>query len=310
MNQSKADEIRQRVRSAYSEVAEASDNSSCCGEASSCCGVSDDVQINALISTRLGYSQEDLDKVPQGADMGLGCGNPRAIASLKSGEVVLDLGSGGGFDAFLAAQEVGDKGRVIGIDMTPAMVSKARSNAEKARFNNVEFRLGEIEYLPVADHCVDVIISNCVINLSPDKARVFREAYRVLNNGGRLAISDVVASIDLPESLRHDPDLHSACVSGASSIDELRSLLRRQAFATSASSPGMSRGNSSGTGRPVAGSRITSLLRLSRRANSQAIAMSLPPAGRCESQGRHSWRRALSADVVTAITLTGSRGEG
>ena len=230
MNQSKADEIRQRVRSAYSEVAEASDNSSCCGEASSCCGVSDDVQINALISTRLGYSQEDLDKVPQGADMGLGCGNPRAIASLKSGEVVLDLGSGGGFDAFLAAQEVGDKGRVIGIDMTPAMVSKARSNAEKAQFNNVEFRLGEIEYLPVADHCVDVIISNCVINLSPDKARVFREAYRVLNNGGRLAISDVVASIDLPESLRHDPELHSACVSGASSIDELRSLLQQAGF--------------------------------------------------------------------------------
>jgi SAM-dependent methyltransferase len=230
MNQTKADEIRQRVRSAYSEVADASDNGGCCGEASSCCGVSDDVQINALISTRLGYTQEELDKVPEGADMGLGCGNPRAIASLKSGEVVLDLGSGGGFDAFLAAQEVSENGRVIGIDMTPAMISKARNNAEKAQFRNVEFRLGEIEYLPVADNCVDVIISNCVINLSPDKARVFREAYRVLKTGGRLAISDVVASIDLPETLRHDPDLHSACVSGASTIDELQSVLAGAGF--------------------------------------------------------------------------------
>ena len=230
MNQTKADEIRQRVRSAYSEVAEASDSGGCCGEASSCCGVSDEVQINALISTRLGYTQEELDKVPEGADMGLGCGNPRAIASLKSGEVVLDLGSGGGFDAFLAAQEVGENGRVIGIDMTPAMISKARNNAEKARFRNVEFRLGEIEYLPVADNCVDVIISNCVINLSPDKAGVFHEAYRVLKTGGRLAISDVVASTDLPETLRHDPYLHSACVSGASTIDELQSVLAEAGF--------------------------------------------------------------------------------
>ena len=230
MNQTKADEIRQRVRSAYSEVAGASDNSGCCGEASSCCGVSDDVQINALISTRLGYTRLELDQVPEGADMGLGCGNPRAIASLKSGEVVLDLGSGGGFDAFLAAQEVGENGRVIGIDMTPAMISKARNNAEKAQFSNVEFRLGEIEYLPVADNCVDVIISNCVINLSPDKARVFREAYRVLKTGGRLAISDVVATIDLPATLRHDPYLHSACVSGASTIDELQSILAGAGF--------------------------------------------------------------------------------
>ena len=230
MKQTKADEIRQRVRSAYSGVAEASDAGDCCGEVSSCCGVSDDVQINALISTRLGYTQEELDRVPQGADMGLGCGNPRAIASLKAGEVVLDLGSGGGFDAFLAAQEVGDKGRVIGIDMTPAMISKARHNAEKAQFNNVEFRLGEIEYLPVADNCADVIMSNCVINLSPDKSRVFSEAFRVLKHGGRLAISDVVASTDLPERLRHDPGLYSACVSGASTIDELKTLLSEAGF--------------------------------------------------------------------------------
>jgi SAM-dependent methyltransferase len=230
MKQIKADKIRQRVRSAYSEVAEASDSGGCCGEASSCCGVSDDLQINALISTRLGYTREELEQVPQGADMGLGCGNPRAIASLKSGEVVLDLGSGGGFDAFLAAQQVGETGRVIGIDMTPAMVSKARNNAGKAQFNNVEFRLGEIEYLPVADNCADVIISNCVINLSPDKASVFREAYRVLKKGGRLAISDVVASIDLPEHLRDDPDLYSACVSGASTVDELEYLLTEAGF--------------------------------------------------------------------------------
>jgi len=144
MNQTKADEIRQRVRSAYGEVAEASDSGGCCGEASSCCGVSDEVQINAMISTRLVYTPEELDKVPEGADMGLGCGNPRAIASLKSGEVVLDLGSGGGFDAFLAAQEVGGNGRVIGVDMTPAMISKARNNAETAQFRNVEFRLGKL----------------------------------------------------------------------------------------------------------------------------------------------------------------------
>jgi SAM-dependent methyltransferase len=230
MKQNKADEIRQRVRASYSEVAEASDSGGCCGEASSCCGVSDDVQINALISTRLGYTPEELGSVPEGADMGLGCGNPRAIASLKSGEVVVDLGSGGGFDAFLAAQEVGDTGRVIGIDMTPAMISKARNNAEKAGFDNVEFRLGEIEYLPVADQSVDVIISNCVINLSPDKGRVFREAYRVLRNGGRLAISDVVATIELPEALRDDPHLYSACVSGASHIDELEALLSEAGF--------------------------------------------------------------------------------
>jgi len=180
------DEIRQTVRSAYGEVAEASSTGSGCGEASSCCGVSDDAQINSLISTRLGYSQQDLDSVPDdGADMGLGCGNPRAIASLKAGESVLDLGSGGGFDSFLAAQEIGDSGRVIGVDMTPAMVSKARANAEQAQFGNVEFRLGEIENLPVADNCIDVIISNCVINLSPDKRRVFGEAHRVLKSGER-----------------------------------------------------------------------------------------------------------------------------
>ena len=230
MSQIEQDEIRQSVRSAYAEVAEASNSGDGCGEASSCCGVSEDAQINSLLSTRLGYSQQDLESVPDGADMGLGCGNPRAIASLQVGESVLDLGSGGGFDAFLAAQEVGKDGRVIGVDMTPAMVSKARTNAEKAQFENVDFRLGEIENLPVADSSIDVIISNCVINLSPDKAKVFRETHRVLKSGGRLAISDVVASTDLPESIRDDPYLHSACVSGASKVDELEALLAEAGF--------------------------------------------------------------------------------
>jgi ubiquinone/menaquinone biosynthesis C-methylase UbiE len=188
------------------------------------------VQINALISSRLGYSHQDLASVPQGADMGLGCGNPRAIAALRRGEVVLDLGSGGGFDAFLAAREVGDNGRVIGVDMTPEMLSKARRNAAQGRFGNVEFRLGEIENLPVADASVDVIISNCVINLSPDKPRVFREAWRVLKPGGRLAISDVVASTELPASMRDDPYLHSACVAGASLIGDLETWLAEAGF--------------------------------------------------------------------------------
>ena len=230
MSQQQADEVRQKIRDAYSAVAEANDSGDCCGEASSCCGVSDDSNINQLISTRLGYSQSELDRVPTGADMGLGCGNPRAIASLQAGHVVLDLGSGGGFDAFLAAQEVGAEGRVIGVDMTPAMISKARANAGKGRFNNVEFRLGEIEYLPVGDASIDVIISNCVINLSPNKAQVFSEAFRVLRPGGRLAISDVVASVELPEDMKNDPYLHSACVAGALQVNSLEALLTAAGF--------------------------------------------------------------------------------
>jgi arsenite methyltransferase len=230
MKPTESDAIRQSVRESYAGVAEASDNGGCCGEASSCCGVSEEVQINSLISSRLGYSQEDLVSAPEGADMGLGCGNPRAIAALKPGETVLDLGSGGGFDAFLAAREVGKGGRVIGVDMTPAMLSKARRNAERGQFTNVEFRLGEIENLPVADASVDVIISNCVINLSPDKPRVFREAWRVLKRGGRLAISDVVASAELPASMRDDPYLHSACVAGASLASELETWLAEAGF--------------------------------------------------------------------------------
>jgi len=224
------DSHRQTIRGAYAEVANASDQGDCCGIESSCCGVSDDVAINTLISTRLGYSQTELDSVPEGADMGLGCGNPRAIASLKPGEVVVDLGSGGGFDCFLAAQEVTKIGRVIGVDMTPDMISKARNNAQKGKFTNVEFRLGEIEYLPVADNTVDVIISNCVINLSPDKLQVFRDAHRILKPGGRLAISDVVATRELPDEIRLDEKLIAGCMGNASLIEDLEKHMQAAGF--------------------------------------------------------------------------------
>ena len=224
------DDHRQAVRSSYTKVAQASNEGACCGPEASCCGVSDDDAINTLISTRLGYDEADLAAVPEGADMGLGCGNPRAIASLKAGETVLDLGSGGGFDCFLAAQEIGRSGRVIGVDMTPDMLSKARANAAKGQYDNVEFRLGEIEHLPVADATVDVIISNCVINLSPDKAQVFRDAYRALKPGGRLAISDVVATVELPEAMRNDAALIAGCMGNASLIEELESFMLGAGF--------------------------------------------------------------------------------
>ena len=225
MDQKQADEIRQNVRESYSQVAEASNSGDSCGTQSSCCGVSDDAAINTLVSTRLGYSEGDLNNVPEGADMGLGCGNPRAIASIKPGETILDLGSGGGFDCFLAAVETGEKGHVIGIDMTPTMISKARANAVKGKYQQVEFRLGEIEHMPVANEVIDVIISNCVINLSPDKQQVFSEAFRVLKPSGRLAISDVVASAELPDTIKNDLALYSGCMAGASLIGELQNIL-------------------------------------------------------------------------------------
>lgn len=162
----------------------------------------------------MGYSTQEITAVPQGANLGLGCGNPHTIAELKAGEVVLDLGSGGGFDCFLASRQVGDTGKVIGVDMTPDMVSRARSNALKGKFTNTDFRLGEIEHLPVADRTVDVIISNCVINLSPDKQQVFHEAFRVLQSGGRLAISDIITTTELPPEIKNDLDeLYSGCIS-------------------------------------------------------------------------------------------------
>lgn len=226
----RSDDIRNQVRESYSKVAEANNNNESCGIESSCCGVSDDIDINTLNSLRLGYSDEDLENVPDGADMGLGCGNPRAIAGLCAGETVVDLGSGGGFDAFLASREVGETGKVIGIDMTPTMISKARDNADKANFKNVEFRLGEIEHLPVADDSVDVIISNCVINLSPNKVQVFSEAFRILKSGGRLAISDVVASCEMPEEMKNDPELYAGCMAGASLTDELEIFMQEAGF--------------------------------------------------------------------------------
>lgn len=230
MKEDEKDLFRVEIRDSYAAVAKADDAGDCCGVASSCCGVSDDVAINQLISTRLGYSEDDLAAVPAGADMGLGCGNPKAIAALQPGETVLDLGSGGGFDCFLAAQEVGEQGHVIGVDMTPDMLSKARKNAQLGQYAQVEFRLGEIEHLPVADASVDVVISNCVINLSPHKGQVFRETFRVLKPGGRLAISDVVASVELPQSMREDAQLISACIGNAALIADLQQWMEAAGF--------------------------------------------------------------------------------
>ena len=179
---------------------------------------------------KLGYTKEDTAAVPEGANLGLGCGNPVAIASLKAGETVLDLGSGAGFDCFLAARQVSASGRVIGVDMTPEMLTKARKNAAKGGYANVEFRLGEIENLPVADGTVDTIISNCVINLSPNKGRVICEAFRVLRSGGRLSISDIVATTPLPERFKDDPKLLCGCMSGATPVEELRGMLEEAGF--------------------------------------------------------------------------------
>jgi arsenite methyltransferase len=218
--------VRGAVRDRYAQVAKT--ESSCCGTGASCCGASS-VPADE-ISARLGYGEEELASAPEGANLGLGCGNPQAIADLQPGEVVVDLGSGAGFDCFLAARRVGPTGRVIGVDMTPEMVAKARENAGKAGFDHVEFRLGEIEHLPVADASADVIISNCVINLSPDKPAVFRDAFRVLKPGGRLAVSDVVATARLPESWRENMRLLSACISGAADIDALSRMMAEAGF--------------------------------------------------------------------------------
>lgn len=228
MDKRKNDEIRSAVRENYGKVA-ASGSAGCGCSPSSCCGTPSDVTA-ADISLGLGYSGEDVTAVPEGANMGLGCGNPQAIASLQPGETVLDLGSGGGFACFLAARAVGDKGHVIGVDMTPEMITKSRRNAEKADLGNVDFRLGELENLPVADGIVDVIISNCVINLSPEKERVFSDAFRVLKPGGRLAISDVVAIAELPDDLKKDMAFYTGCIAGASPVQELESMLHRTGF--------------------------------------------------------------------------------
>ena len=228
MERRKDDEIRAAVRERYGNVAASAGAGRCCAS-SSCCGQTDGATAEGK-SLAMGYSPQEVTAVPEGANMGLGCGNPQAIAALKPGETVLDLGSGGGFDCFLAARAVGDKGFVIGVDMTSEMVAKSRRNAESGGFANVDFRLGELENLPVADGIVDVIMSNCVINLSPDKDRVFSEAFRVLKPGGRLAISDVVATCELPRHIKEDMALRTRCIAGASVIHELESMLRGNGF--------------------------------------------------------------------------------
>lgn len=226
MDAVKNDVIRQAVRQQYGRGAES--GGAGCGCGPTCC---DTPTASAeALSQGVGYTLADVGAVPQGANLGLGCGNPQAIAALKPGETVLDLGSGAGFDCFLAAVQIGNSGRVIGVDMTPEMVSKARTNAAKGGYTNTEFRFGEIEHLPVADNTVDVIISNCVINLSPDKAQVFRDTFRVLKAGGRLAISDIVATAELPEEVQRDLALYTGCMAGASQISELESMLHAAGF--------------------------------------------------------------------------------
>lgn len=222
------DEVRDLVRENYKKVA--LEDSSCGCDSSGCCTPTIETGDLDNVSLALGYSEKEAKGVPEGSNMGLGCGNPHAIASLKPGETVLDLGSGGGFDAFLASSAVGENGKVFGVDMTPEMVSKARQNALKGKYSNTDFRLGEIEHLPVADSSVDVIISNCVINLSPEKQKVFNEAYRVLKVGGRLAISDVVSSVELSEEIKNDMALYSGCISGASSIADIKAMLISSGF--------------------------------------------------------------------------------
>ncbi|MHA2182850.1 MAG: arsenite methyltransferase [Promethearchaeota archaeon] len=256
------DKIRQSVREAYSRRVNDSPISSCCGPAApaetptlSCCGSTAPTEPSSLntcstgecggvitlppeqreqflkkYSAQLGYTEDDLENIPDGANLALGCGNPTAHASIKEGETVLDLGSGGGLDCFIAANKVGATGKVIGVDMTPAMLSRARENAAKSAYNNVEFRLGEIENLPVADNSVDLIISNCVINLSPDKEQVFREAFRVLKPGGRLMVSDIVLLKELPDEIRNDAQAYASCIGGAIMKDKYLGAIKDAGF--------------------------------------------------------------------------------
>jgi len=221
----KDSEIRKAVRKGYGSIAKQSN--SCCGSSSSCCGTT---VLADNISKRIGYTEEDLKAVPEGANLGLGCGNPIAMASLKEGEIVLDLGSGAGFDCFLAATKVGKDGKVIGVDMTPEMIEKARENSEKGSYGNVEFRLGEIENLPVADNLVDVVISNCVINLSPNKRRVFEEALRVLKPGGRLMVSDIVLLEAIPDAIKNSVAAYVGCIAGALMKDEYIGIIESVGF--------------------------------------------------------------------------------
>jgi ubiquinone/menaquinone biosynthesis C-methylase UbiE len=218
-------EIKKVVRERYASVAQR--DSSCCAPTGSCCSSAD---LTQALSKSIGYTDEELTSVPEGANLGLGCGNPIALASLAEGETVLDLGSGAGFDCFLAANKVGKTGRVIGVDMTPEMVDKARENATKGGYSNTEFRLGEIENIPAANGSVDAVISNCVINLSPDKERVFKEAFRVLKPGGRLMVSDIVLLRELPDFIKESVTAYVGCVAGAMIKDEYLEVIRQAGF--------------------------------------------------------------------------------
>ena len=220
----KTEEIKKVVRDGYAKAL--SQSTSCCSTSSCCCGTDQAKEI----SKKVGYSESEMIAVPEGANLGFGCGNPVALASLKEGDVVLDLGSGAGFDAFLAAQRVGKTGRVIGVDMTPEMVERAKNNAKKGNYTNVEFRLGEIEKLPVEDNSIDVIISNCVINLSPDKEMVFKEAHRVLKSSGKLMVSDLVLAKELPDALKGSVEAYVGCLAGAVKKDEYLKLITMAGF--------------------------------------------------------------------------------
>ena len=217
--------IKKAVRDNYAKVA--TEGSCCSGPVTNCCGQESLVK---EISSSIGYTREDMDKVPEGSNLGLGCGNPIALASLKKGEIVLDLGSGAGFDCFLAADKVGPEGKVIGVDMTPEMLEKARENAQKDNINNIEFRLGEIENLPVADGVIDIIISNCVINLSTDKGKVFSEAFRVLKPGGRIMVSDIVLTRELPDIIRENVSAYVGCIAGAVIKEDYLEAIRKAGF--------------------------------------------------------------------------------
>ncbi|MDO9539012.1 MAG: arsenite methyltransferase [Methanocalculus sp.] len=214
------EDMRKRVREEYGMIARK--DTGRCGCGTGCC--------SGAVSTAIGYTEEDQLAVPEGADLGLGCGNPVALASLQEGDNVLDLGSGAGFDCFLASQRVGSTGHVIGVDMTADMLEKARRNAREGGYSNVEFRLGEIEHLPVADATIDVVISNCVINLSIDKPQVFSEIFRVLSPGGRLMVSDIVVTAPLPEAIRNSSLLYTSCIAGALLKEEYLDCIRRAGF--------------------------------------------------------------------------------
>lgn len=219
----KEQNVKKEVRKRYAKVAKTS--GSCCSSSVSCCSAP-----NKQVSKMVGYSEEEMAAVPEGSNLGLGCGNPTALASLKEGERVLDLGSGAGFDCFLAAKKVGAKGKVIGVDMTPEMLDKARANAAKGKYTNVEFRLGEIENLPVADKSVDIIISNCVINLTPNKKRVFEEAFRVLAPKGRIMVSDIVLLKPLPSAVKESVEAYAGCIAGAELKDNYIDAIKKAGF--------------------------------------------------------------------------------